>query len=98
MTHVQPIVRNPFLGNPEVFIANPNFRDHIFLDAESFARDLLAAWAEPFTESSYTGSLLRNRMLNELFHESVPVILHEDDLNAMYFSIENRSPFLDRDL
>lgn len=35
-------------------------------------------------------------MLNELFHESVPVILHEDDLNAMFFSIENRSPFLDR--
>jgi asparagine synthase (glutamine-hydrolysing) len=26
------------------------------------------------------------------------VILHEDDLNAMSFSIENRSPFLDRDL
>src|ERR1700745_1655323 len=26
------------------------------------------------------------------------VILHKDDLNAMYFSIENRSPFLDRRL
>jgi asparagine synthase (glutamine-hydrolysing) len=37
-------------------------------------------------------------MLNELYHESVPVILHEDDLNAMSFSIENRSPFLDRKL
>jgi asparagine synthase (glutamine-hydrolysing) len=37
-------------------------------------------------------------MLNELFHEAVPLILHEDDLNAMYYSIENRSPFLSRDL
>jgi asparagine synthase (glutamine-hydrolysing) len=37
-------------------------------------------------------------MNNELFHESVPPILHEDDLNAMYFSVENRSPFLDRPL
>ena len=37
-------------------------------------------------------------MLNEMFHEAVPVILHEDDLNAMYFSIENRSPYLDREL
>jgi asparagine synthase (glutamine-hydrolysing) len=37
-------------------------------------------------------------MLNELFAEAVPVILHEDDLNAMSFSIENRSPFLDREL
>jgi asparagine synthase (glutamine-hydrolysing) len=37
-------------------------------------------------------------MLNELFHEATPVILHEDDLNAMYYSIENRSPYLDRSL
>jgi asparagine synthase (glutamine-hydrolysing) len=37
-------------------------------------------------------------MMNELFCENIPVILHEDDLNAMFFSIENRSPFLDRDL
>jgi asparagine synthase (glutamine-hydrolysing) len=98
MQQVQPIVRNPFLKNPEAFIENPDLRDHIFLNAEGFARDLLVEWAEPFTEKRYTDSLLRNRMLNELFHESVPVILHEDDLNAMYFSIENRSPFLDREL
>ena len=37
-------------------------------------------------------------MLNELFHESVPVILKEDDLNSMYNSIENRSPFLSKKL
>jgi asparagine synthase (glutamine-hydrolysing) len=37
-------------------------------------------------------------MLNELFHEVTPVILHEDDLNSMKYSIENRSPFLDTDL
>ncbi len=53
---------------------------------------------EGFAEEEFTGDLLRNRMLNELFHEAVPVILHEDDLNAMSFSIENRSPFLDRAL
>jgi asparagine synthase (glutamine-hydrolysing) len=98
LEQVRPIVRNPYLGNPEVFIDNPSLRDHIFLDAEKFAQFLIQPWAEPFTEVSYTDSLLRNRMLNELCHEAVPVILHEDDLNAMYFSIENRSPFLDREL
>lgn len=96
--HIRPIVRNPFLADPELFVERPDFRDHIFLDAEGFARYLRFPWSEPFSETAYTDSLLRNRMLNELFHESVPVILHEDDLNAMYFSIENRSPFLDRDL
>ena len=37
-------------------------------------------------------------MLNELFEEVVPIILCEDDLNSMSHSIENRSPFLDRNL
>ena len=36
--------------------------------------------------------------MNELFHESVPINLHEDDLNSMNYSIENRSPFLDTNL
>lgn len=97
-THVKPMVRNPHLGNPELFLDNPAFRDHIYLDADEFSRFLINSWSEPFNETCYSGRLLRNRMLNELFHESVPVILHEDDLNAMYFSVENRSPFLDRDL
>jgi asparagine synthase (glutamine-hydrolysing) len=96
--HIRPIVRNPFLSNPELFINDPSFRDHIFLDAEGFAKYLKEDWNEPFSETAYTDSLLRNRMMNEMFNEAVPVILHEDDLNAMYFSIENRSPYLDRDL
>ena len=37
-------------------------------------------------------------MINEIFYEVVPVILNSDDLNSMYYSIENRSPFLDKDL
>jgi len=96
--HIRPIVRNPFLSDPDCFIKDPAFREHIFMGADQFARYLTNPWEEPFVEGEYSSRLLRNRMLNELFHEAVPVILHEDDLNAMYFSIENRSPFLDRNL
>jgi len=96
--HIRPIVRNPFLSNPDLFVGDSTFRDHIYLDAASFSDCLRRPWMEPFTEASFTADLLRNRMLNELFHEAVPVILHEDDLNAMYYSIENRSPYLDRRL
>jgi asparagine synthase (glutamine-hydrolysing) len=96
--HVRPEVRNPYLGNPDLFVNDPEFRDHIFLNNEGFAAYLTRPFQEPFVEERYTTSLLRNRMLNEMFHEAVRVILHEDDLNAMYYSVENRSPFLDRDL
>ncbi|MDQ3336699.1 MAG: asparagine synthase (glutamine-hydrolyzing) [Myxococcota bacterium] len=96
--HVKPVVRNPFLSNPDLFVKDKSFRDHIYLDAEGFAQYLHAPWSEPFEETLYSSDVLRNRMANELFHEATPVILHEDDLNAMYYSIENRSPFLDRPL
>ena len=95
---VGPFVRNPYLKDPDAFMNDPAMRDHIFLDADGFASYLTVPWSEPFAEESFTEDLLRNRMMNEMFHEAVPVILHEDDLNAMYFSIENRSPYLDREL
>lgn len=95
---VAPIVRNPVLQDPDCFIKDPARRDHIYLEAATFAGFLKTPWQEVFSEQHYSTVVLRNRMNNELFHESVPPILHEDDLNAMYFSVENRSPFLDRRL
>ncbi len=96
--NVRPLVRNPYLSDADLFVKNRSFRDHIFLQADDFSNCLVKHWSEAFSEERYTDDLLRNRMLNEMFHEVVPVILHEDDLNAMYHSIENRSPFLDRTL
>lgn len=96
--NILPIVRNPLLQDPYAFVKNPNQREHIYLDASFFSDCLKIDFEEPFEEKCFVDGLLRNRMLNEMFHESVPVILHEDDLNAMYYSIENRSPFLDRQL
>ncbi|MFV0423086.1 asparagine synthase (glutamine-hydrolyzing) [Oleidesulfovibrio sp.] len=95
---VATIVRNPYLQDPDVFVKTPDERGHIFLHNDRFASYLSMPFTEPFAEEAYHAVPLRNRMLNELFHEAVPVILHEDDLNAMYHSVENRSPFLDRAL
>ena len=96
--HVAPHVRNPLLRDQVRFIQQPEFRDHIYFNSADFATFLHPQWSEAFQESTYCEDVLRNRMLNELFSEITPVILHEDDLNSMYYSIENRSPFLDREL
>ena len=96
--HVRPMVRNPHLADPDLYLKSPRFRDHIYLDADVLAGFLRRPWREAFSEERYCGDLLRNRMLNEMFHEVVPPILHEDDHNAMSASVENRSPFLDRRL
>lgn len=96
--HIRPIVRNPLLQDPLAFVKDSRQREHIYLDSDRFASYLTTPFQEVFTEQNYCQELLRNRMLNELFHEAVPAILHEDDLNAMAVSLENRSPFLDRKL
>jgi asparagine synthase (glutamine-hydrolysing) len=91
-------VQNPVLKDPLAFVRNPAERGHIYLNADLFRHWLVEPFDEPFEETRFTDNLLHNRMLNELFHEATPVILKEDDLNSMYYSIENRSPYLDRRL
>ncbi|WP_416897448.1 MAG: asparagine synthase (glutamine-hydrolyzing) [Minwuia sp.] len=97
-THLGPIVRNPHLRDPLLYDRDPAFRGHIYLNADVFSDYLTEPFAEPFTEEPLSDDLMRNRMLNELCHEAVPIILREDDLNSMKNSIENRSPYLDRAL
>lgn len=95
MGNTGKFVRNPYLKNPRLYFDEPDFRKHIYLNNDVFREFMKVDFEEDFFEEDYHSSLLRNRMLNELFHESVPVILHEDDLNSMMYSIENRSPYLD---
>ena len=43
-------------------------------------------------------TILEIELLNEIYFETIPQILNEDDQNHMFSSVENRSPFLDADL
>ncbi|MDZ4752396.1 MAG: asparagine synthase (glutamine-hydrolyzing) [Flavobacteriales bacterium] len=95
---VLKFVRHPDFKKWDYFFDNPAKRDHVYLNNHEFRGMLKKDFNEPFTETNYSDSLLRNRMMNEMFHEVVRVILHEDDLNSMFYSIENRSPFLDTSL
>lgn len=96
--HVLQFVRHPDFRKYDLYFNDPGKRDHIYLNRDEFAAMLLKPDPEGFTETHYSNDLLRNRMMNEMFHEVVRVILREDDLNSMRYSVENRSPFLDREL
>ena len=97
---VKPLIRNSYLQKFNLYISNSHFRKHIYDNSESFSK-LLKKDVKidlSFSEIKFTSQLFKNRSLNELFHETTPVILNEDDTNSMYYSIENRSPFLDSNL
>jgi len=91
-------IRNPLLKDPYKYIKNPKSREHIFDEYKKISKFLISKSNQKFSEIKFTKDLLRNRMLNELNIETTPVILNEDDLNSMNFSIENRSPYLDSKL
>ena len=96
--YILPNIRNPFLKDPNLYIKNPNDRSLVYEENLNIIDYSNQNFKYLFEEEKYSSELLRNRMLNELFHEVVPVILKHDDLNSMYYSVENRSPFLDKSL
>lgn len=96
--YIEPITLNPILKDPSHFEAYPEDRRHLYMNADMHAAYLREEWSESFVENDYGSGFLRNRMLNELFVETIPPPMHEEDLNAMYYSLENRSPYLDRRL
>ena len=57
--YIQKIVSNPYLKDPEIFIKNPFFRDHIFLNKESFTSFFYKEFSEDFSEKSFRSNLLR---------------------------------------
>ena len=95
---VLPNIRNPYLKNPFLYIEDPHNRDLVYEKNFDLFKYSISKKKIQFIEKKYSNELLRNRMMNELTNEVVPVILKHDDLNSMYYSIENRSPYLDRDL
>ena len=95
---ILPNIRNPHLQKSKLYIDEPDNRDLVYEKNFGISQYSINEVEQKFSEENYCDELLRKRMMNELFHEVVPVILKHDDLNSMYYSIENRSPYLDRDL
>ena len=91
-------IRNPVFKNKDLFVQNPEFREHVYDNSKILSKNLIAPEKFNFKEFNYSKDLFTNRRANELFHETVPAILNNEDLNAMKNSIENRSPFLNREL
>jgi len=90
---ILPFVRNPYLKNLNLKNKNNNYENL------NNIKQFLKKYYNKKKEIQFKNTdILRNKMLNEIFYEVIPTILHHDDLNSMFNSIENRSPFLDRNL
>ncbi len=89
--YILPIIRNDEYKN----IFNKKIKSHFTLLENKY---LNFHQKKDKKEKFFCKNLLRNKMLNELLFQTVPLALIDDDLNSMYYSIENRSPFLNKEL
>ena len=95
--HIEPLIRNPLMKDHLNYSRNKNYLK--IIQGASHAKEFSKKkYNIVFNDKKFTKSYLKNRMINEMFYESVPIILQEEDINSMYFSIENRSPYLNSDL
>jgi len=100
-TGIGKFIKNKTFQDPYLYIKNPTYRKHMFEYSDVFSTAIKKnkkKHLKKFIETKFCTSLLRNRMMNELFFEGTRPILQADDANSMFYSIENRSPFLDKDL
>jgi asparagine synthase (glutamine-hydrolysing) len=96
--HILPQIQNPLLKDPEYFVHAPRDLRHLSPNFDQWRGYLVDDWNEALSDEDFCAPILRNRMFNEMFRETIPPPLHDEDLNAMFYSIENRSPYLDRAL
>ena len=91
-------VRNAKLKDPPQFACNLAQPEYLYEDSLRFANMSIGDVPRVPMRRHLAIEPLRNLMLNELAVDAVPVILHEDDHNSMRHSVENRSPFLNKEL
>ena len=95
--HSLPFIRNKELKDPKTYIKQQYNTNSVFSSNKDLKKFIKKPLTNNLEEKLYVkDNLLKNRMINELFHQVVPVILKHDDLNSMMYSIENRSPYLDK--
>ena len=94
---IKPLIRNPLMKDYVNYSKNKNYIK--IIKGANYQKDLSKkTFSLKFKDRKFTKTFLKNRMINEMFYESVPVLLQEEDINAMFFSIENRSPYLNSNL
>lgn len=98
--YVKPLVTNPDLKKHNLFqIKGSEENGYRYMRYDYYSSFLVNEFIEDQKDENFEAeSILKNRMLNELFHETMPPALDNEDLNSMYYSVENRSPFLNHDL
>ena len=95
---IKPLIRNKNFLNHSFFSSNKIDGRYTHDGYEDTSVYLNNPEKNIFHENDYSNNKFSNRRINETFHETLPVMLNNEDLNSMNYSIENRSPYLSKEI
>ena len=93
---IKKYIRNPKLKNFEINKKQLN-RLNFFIEENSVITNCIKNYKK-IKINKMNNDIFYNNMLQNIFIQSIPSQVFQSDYVSMYFSIENRSPFLSKDL
>ena len=96
--NIKSLIRNKNFLNHDLFSSKKIDGRYIFDGYDEISIYLNKPEKNIFKEDTFSNNKFSNRRINEIFFETLPVMLNNEDLNSMNYSIENRSPFLSKDV
>lgn len=96
--NIKKFIRNPNLKNFEIAGKLENkYRLNLFIEENNNFKNYIKKYKKIKINKIHK-DIFYNNMLQNIFYQSLPAQLFQSDYVCMYFSIENRSPFLSKKL
>jgi asparagine synthase (glutamine-hydrolysing) len=96
--YIKPQVRNKSLNDFNYFKMQIKNQEHVFVANDTFPNNLVKYKNILIPKNKYFKDYFKNQLANDLFMHNVTTQLRDLDQISMYWGIENRSPFLSKDL
>tara|TARA_B110001450_G_scaffold74078_1_gene70530 strand:+ start:2451 stop:3611 length:1161 start_codon:yes stop_codon:yes gene_type:complete len=97
--HVKPLIRSNILSNLEEYKNLSNSKDPSFHEKKEIEKYLSKKKLDIiYKKTKFSKNFFRNGLATDMFRDTLPPQLLSSDQISMFFSIENRSPFLSHKL
>ena len=95
---IKPLIRTKILSDFNYFKSQLNKANYSFNEKNEIKKYLKSKKLPKISTKKYSKNFFRNQLLLDLFEHSVPAHNISGDQISMHFSIENRNPFLSKDI
>ena len=96
--YIKPLVRSKILSDFKYYRKNSKKQLPSFHEKEEVKKFIKKKYTKKINEVKFTSNFFRNQLSVDLFRDTIPPQILSSDQVSMHYSIENRSPFLSKEI